>query len=146
MNKQITWNIVTHPSWKCNFVINLNKYSKIFMWTTVLVDNEFCQMKWSIYMGKYCWVIVIQSKINIFLNKKQFKKKNIKKNCFFMFFYYYLQFKGRKLFFNTLECLFMLYTSCKTLHSVCQLNFHWFRDKLLKGIVDFKIQHFYYTM
>ena len=48
-----------------------------------------------------------------------------------MFFYYYLQFKGRKEFFNTLECLFMLYTSCKTLHSVCQLHFHGFRDKLL---------------
>ena len=26
------------------------------------------------------------------------------------------QFKGCKVFFNTLECLFMLYTSCKTLH------------------------------
>ena len=40
------------------------------------------------------------------------------------FFYYYFQFKGRKVFFDTLECLFMLYTSCKTLHSVCQLHFH----------------------
>ena len=46
------------------------------------------------------------------------------KNVFFMFSYYYLQFKGRKVFFNTLECLFMLYTSCKTLHSVCKLHFH----------------------
>ena len=35
-----------------------------------------------------------------------------------MVFYYYLQFKGRKVFFNTLECLFMLYTSCKTLFSM----------------------------
>ena len=41
-----------------------------------------------------------------------------------MVFYDYLQFKDRKVFFNTLECLFMLYTSCKTLHSVCQLHFH----------------------
>ena len=49
---------------------------------------------------------------------KKFKKKNIvKKKLFFMGFYYYLQFKGRKVFFNTIECLFMLYTSCKTLHS-----------------------------
>ena len=35
-----------------------------------------------------------------------------------MVFYYYLQFKLGKVFFNTLEWLFMLYTSCKTLHSV----------------------------
>ena len=34
-------------------------------------------------------------------------------------FFYYLQFKGKKVFFNTLECLLILYTSCKTLHSVC---------------------------
>ena len=51
-----------------------------------------------------------------------------------MFFYYYLQFKGWKVFFNTLECLFMLYTSYKTLHSVCQLHFHGFRDKLLNEL------------
>ena len=58
---------------------------------------------------KPCW----------FLEKKIMSKKNV-----FMVFYYYLKFKGRKVFFNTLECLFMLYTSCKTLHSVCQLHFH----------------------
>ena len=51
-----------------------------------------------------------------------------------MFFYYYLQFKGRKVFFNTLECLFVLYTSSKILHSVCQLYFHGFRDKLLNEL------------
>ena len=68
----------------------------------------------------------MQSKKNtfIFLNKNVFKKKTLSPKIFFMFFYYYLQFKGRKMFFNTLECLFMLYTSCKTLHSVCQLHFH----------------------
>ena len=60
-----------------------------------------------------------------FFNKKLFfflKKHRPKKTVFYIFFYY-LQFKGRKVFFNTLECLFMLYTSCKTLHSVCQLHF-----------------------
>ena len=62
------------------------------------------------------------------------KKKTSSKKLFFMFFYYYLQFKGRKVFFNTLECLFMLYTSCKILHSVCQLHFHWVRDKLLNPL------------
>ena len=51
-----------------------------------------------------------------------------------MVFYYYLQFKDRKVFFNTVECLFMLYTSCETLHSVCQLHFHGFRDKLLNEL------------
>ena len=66
---------------------------------------------------------------HVFLNKKHCPKK-----CFFMFFYYYLQFKGRKVFFNTLECLFMLYRSCKTLHSVCQLHFHRFRDKLRNAL------------
>ena len=69
--------------------------------------------------------VVMQSKKKVFFNKKTvFKKKTSQKKCFFMFFYYHLQFKGRKVFFNTLECLFMLYTSCKTLHSVCQLHFH----------------------
>ena len=51
-----------------------------------------------------------------------------------MVFYYYLQFKGRKVIFNTLECLFMLYTTFKTLHLVCQLHFHRFRDKLLNEL------------
>ena len=45
--------------------------------------------------------------------------------------FYFFKFKGAKVCLNTLECLFMLYTSCKTLHSVCQLDFHGFRDKLL---------------
>ena len=68
-------------------------------------------------------------KKHFFKNKKQFKKKpsskkktivqkkpsSKKKMLFLMFFYYYLQFKDRKVFFNTQECLFMLYTSCKTL-------------------------------
>ena len=52
------------------------------------------------------------------------QKKHHPKKTFLCFFYYYLQFKGRKVFFNTLECLFILYTSCKTLHSECQLHFH----------------------
>ena len=51
-----------------------------------------------------------------------------------MVFYYYFQFKGMRVFFNTLEFLFMLYTSCKTLHSECQLHFHLFRDKLLNEL------------
>ena len=53
-----------------------------------------------------------------------FKKKKHRKKKRFIMFFYYLQFKGRKAFFNTLECLFILYTSCKTLHLVCQLHFH----------------------
>ena len=53
-----------------------------------------------------------------------FKKNHCPKKLVFYVFFYYFQFKGRKVFFNTLECLFMLYTSCKTLHSVCQLHFH----------------------
>ena len=71
--------------------------------------------------------LVMQSKKNTFFKIKNLflKKKTLsKKTSFFMVFYYYLQFKGRKVFFNTLECFFMLYTSCKTLHSVCQLHFH----------------------
>ena len=69
--------------------------------------------------------VVMQSIKNtlIFFNKKKTKKHRPKK-LFFMFFYYYSKFKGKKVFFNTLECLFVLYTSCKTLHSVCQLHFH----------------------
>ena len=66
----------------------------------------------------------MQSKILFFF------KTSVKKTVFLMFFYY-LQLKGRKVFFNTLGCLFMLYTSYKTLHPVCQLHFHFFRDKLL---------------
>ena len=62
-------------------------------------------------------------KTRFFLNKKLFFFKQSAKKLFSIVFYYYLQFKGRKVFFNTLECLFMLYTSCKTLHSVCQLHF-----------------------
>ena len=62
------------------------------------------------------------------------KKKKIQKNCFFMVFCYYLQFKGTKVIFNTLGCLFMLYTTCKTLHLECQLHFHGFRDKLLNEL------------
>ena len=66
-----------------------------------------------------------QKKHVVFFNKKPFFFfKPSSKKKFFRFFYYYFQFKGRKVFFNTLECLFMLYTSCKTLHSVCQLHFH----------------------
>ena len=45
--------------------------------------------------------------MSFFLNKKPvffFKKTSSKKKSFFMFFYYF-QFKGRKVFFNTLECL-----------------------------------------
>ena len=80
--------------------------------------------------------LVMQSKKNSFFKiKNSLKKKNIvKKKHFFIVFYYYLQFKGSKVFFNTLECLFILYTSCKTLHSACQLHFHWFRDKLLNEL------------
>ena len=76
--------------------------------------------------------LVMQSKKTRFFYKLFFLKPLSKKNFFFIF--YYLQFKGRKVFFNTLECLFMLYTSCKTLHSVCQLHFHWFRVKLLNEL------------
>ena len=76
-----------------------------------------------------------KKKKHYFFNKKKCLKKTIvNKNLFLMVFYYYLQFKGRKVFFNTLECLFMLYTSCKTLHSVSQLHFHSFRDKLLNEL------------
>ena len=95
----------------------------------------------SVMDTRYClsWILTqllcivdsdAKQKKHVFLNKKLFKKKSCKKMFFLMVFYYYLQFKGRKVFFNTLEGLFMLYTSCKTLHSLCQLHFHWFREKL----------------
>ena len=66
-----------------------------------------------------------QKKTRSFFLIKTFlkKKKHRTKKMLFYGFCYYLQFKGIKEFFNTLECLFMLYTSCKTLHSVCQLHY-----------------------
>ena len=75
---------------------------------------------------RYYWRhLVMQSKKTCFFKiKNRLKKKKSYKKNFLNFFYYYFQFKGRKVFFNTLECLFMLYTSSKTLHSVCQLHFH----------------------
>ena len=52
-----------------------------------------------------------------------------------MFFFYYLQFKERTIYFNTLEYyLFMLYiqsnTICETLHALYELHLHFFKDKL----------------
>ena len=65
-----------------------------------------------------------QKKKSFFSIKTFFFLNHCPKKTFFIVFDYYLQFKGRKVFFNTLQCLFMLYTSCKTLNSVCQLHFH----------------------
>ena len=107
----------------------------IAIWSTVHMWR--CPLKERIHaaVGAHPYVVMQSKKNMFFFNKKTFKKKNIiQKNRFFMVFYYYLQFIARKVFFNTLECLFMLYTSCKTLHSVCQLHFHWFRDKLLNEL------------
>ena len=75
-----------------------------------------------VFADKFAVASDAKQKKHVFLKiKNSLKKKHHPKK---LFFYYYLQFKGRKVFFNTLECLFMLYTSCKTLHSVCQLHFH----------------------
>ena len=49
-----------------------------------------------------------------------------------MFLYYYLQYKERKIYFNTLGCLFILYmyrlqqhnAGCKTVCALCKLHLH----------------------
>ena len=132
---------VTHIYVMCNIQKYLYKLTgKIVHFMVSLLNlwhttNFFCHffniVYQPIWLNKY---LVMQSKKNMlfFLIKKRFFFLNIVQKT--LVFYYYLQFKGRKMFFNTLECLFMLYTSCKTLHSVCQLYFHWFSDKLLNEL------------
>ena len=76
-----------------------------------------------------------KQKKHVFLKiKNSFFLNHHPQKFFFIVFCYYLQFKRQESVFNTLECLFMLYTSSKTLQLVCQLHFHGFRDKLLNEL------------
>ena len=141
------WEKKDFLQWKVNFS---GEGKNTSIWTMCKIYN--------VNNNKHCWYIIFLS-LHWWNNIEIYKKKKIhpllahplllpickifnihhrktsdaKKNYFCMFFIIIYNLKAGKYFFNTPECLFILYTSCKTLHSVC-LHFYWFRDKLLNEL------------
>ena len=107
--------------------------------------NTVHAMQWHVMQyTQYSTCSDAKQKKSIFLNKKLvFLKTIVKKKTFFTFFYY-LQFKGRKVFFNTLECLFMLHTSCKT-YLTCIMSFYMGQDLYTFGYNLYTCGNVFYT-